>query len=294
MSITDKLKENRPCLSLNSLKTYTSILNSLHDKVYGDKDQLLTDYDDDTKILNYLKDKPANKKKTLLSALFVLTGKQSYRNEMMDQIQIYTNHLKTHEKTELEETNWVTPKEITEIYNNLKTEANHIYKQKGEVPMEDIQKLQDLIIICLCSGLFIPPRRSLDFTLMRSKSPVDVDKDNYIAGNEFVFNTYKTSKYYNQQRVSIPKPLKTIITKWIKINPTNYLLFDKNQNPLTSVKLNQRLNKIFDGAVSVNMLRKSYLTNKYADHHVRKAEMDDTATKMGTSAETIGLQYIKK
>jgi hypothetical protein len=294
MSITDKLKENRSCLSPNSLKTYTSILNSLHDKVYGDKDQLLTDYDDDTKILNYLKDKPANKKKTLLSALFVLTGKQSYRNEMMDQIQIYTDHLKTHEKTELEETNWVTPKEITEIYNNLKTEANHIYKQKGEVLMEDIQKIQDLIIICLCSGLFIPPRRSLDFVLMKSKSPVDVDKDNYIAGNEFIFNTYKTSKYYNQQRVSIPKPLKTIITKWIKINPTNYLLFDKNQNPLTSVKLNQRLNKIFDGAVSVNMLRKSYLTNKYADHHVRKAEMDDTATKMGTSAETIGLQYIKK
>ena len=293
MSITDKLKENRPCLSVGSLKTYTSILNSIHDKVYGDKDVELADYDDDVKILNFLKDLPANKRKTLLSALFVLTNNQKYRIDMMEDISTYTDQLKTHEKSPVENENWQTTQDIKNIYNKLRTEANHIYKTKGEVEMSEIQKIQDLIIVCLCGGLFIPPRRSLDWCLMKSKPPVDVDKDNYIVGNEFVFNTYKTSKYYNQQRVSIPKDLKTIITKWIKINPTNYLLFDKNQNALTSVKLNQRLNKIFDGSVGVNILRKSYLTSKYGDHLNNKKEMENTAEKMGTSTNMIESTYIK-
>lgn len=293
VTITEQLKKNRPCLSDGSLKTYNSVLNSIHDKVYGDKEMELKDYDNDVKILNYLKDLPPNKRKTILSALFVLTQNQKYRIDMMDDIKNYTDQLKTHEKTPSENENWTTPQDVKNIYNKLRSEANHIYKTKGDVEMNEIQKIQDLIIVCLCAGLFIPPRRSLDWCLMKIKPPINVDQDNYIVLNEFVFNTYKTSKYYNQQRVSIPKELKTIITKWIKINPTNYLLFDKNLNPLTSVKLNQRLNKIFDGSVGVNMLRKSYLTGKYGDHLNNKKEMEKTAENMGTSINMIETTYIK-
>ena len=294
MSIIETLKLNRPFLSDSSLKTYTSILNSIHDKVFGENEMLLSDYDNTDKILLYLENLPPNKRKTILSALFILTQNHKYRVDMMDDINAYTDYLKTHEKNDVEKENWKTNEDIQNIYNKLRIETNVLYKNKGKITMENIQKIQDLIIVCLCSGLFIPPRRSLDWCLMKIKLPINIDLDNYIINNEFVFNTYKTSKYYNQQRVLIPKQLKTIITKWIKINPTNYLLFDKNLNPLTNVKLNQRLNNIFDGKVGVNILRKSYLSTKYADYHAKKQEMENTALAMGTSVNMIENNYIKK
>jgi hypothetical protein len=294
MSIIEKLKLNRPLLSDSSLKTYTSILNSLHDKVFGETEMVLSDYDNTDKILLYLENLPPNKRKTILSALFVLTQNPKYRVDMLEDINAYTDYLKTHEKSDVEKENWRSTDDIQNIYNKLRNEANVLYKNKGEISMENIQKIQDLIIVCLCSGIFIPPRRSLDWCAMKIKLPINIDIDNYIINNEFVFNTYKTSKFYDQQRVIIPKQLKTIITKWIKINPTTYLLFDKNLNPLTSVKLNQRLNNIFGAKVGVNILRKVYLSTKYEDYHAKKKEMENTALAMGTSVNMIENNYIKK
>jgi hypothetical protein len=61
-------------------------------------------------------------------------------------------------------------------------------------------------------------------------------------------------------------------------------LFDTNQNPLTSVKLNQRLNKLFDGKkVGVNQLRKTYLTGKYEEHSKLQKELKEDMTEMGSS-----------
>ena len=61
--------------------------------------------------------------------------------------------------------------------------------------------------------------------------------------------------------IDIQRSLQTILKKWININPTKTLLFDANMNPLSSVKLNQRTNKILhEKKVSVNALRHAYLT----------------------------------
>ena len=71
-----------------------------------------------------------------------------------------------------------------------------------------------------------------------------------------VFNSFKTAKNYSEQKASIPIELKKISTKWININPTDYLFFDTFFQPLSSVKLNQRLNKLFDNKrISVNASR---------------------------------------
>ena len=107
-----------------------------------------------------------------------------------------------------------------------------------------------------------------------------------------VFNSYKTAKTYGQQEVEIPKTLKSILTKWIKLNPTPYLLFDTNMNQLTNVKLNQRMNRIFDGKISVNAMRHTYLTDKYKKTSEENRELAEEMTNMGSSvnmAET----YIK-
>ena len=110
-----------------------------------------------------------------------------------------------------------------------------------------------------------------------------------------MFNTYKTAKTYGKQVVEIPKELKSILNKWIKFNPTDYLLFDSNMNPLNSVKVNQRLGKIFKSiatGTSVNALRHSYLTTKYGDTIKQKKAIDKDMSEMGSSANMI-TTYVK-
>jgi hypothetical protein len=107
-----------------------------------------------------------------------------------------------------------------------------------------------------------------------------------------VFNSYKTAKTYGRQEIVMPPALKSIITKWIATNPTDYLLFDTNFNPMTSVKLNQRINRIFDKKVGVNMLRHSYLTDKFGETINQKKEIADTMEDMGSSANML-TTYVK-
>jgi hypothetical protein len=142
-------------------------------------------------------------------------------------------------------------------------------------------------------SLYIKPRRSKDFVDFKIRN-VDKETDNYMDKNKFVFNSYKTAKTYGKQEVDIPVQLRNIITKWSKINPTDYLLFDANMNKLSSVKLNQRLNRIFDGKkVGVNQLRHTYLTDKFGDTIRKKKELADTMEDMGSSS-AMADTYIKK
>jgi len=290
MDLTAELKKLRPTLSEGSLKTYTSILRSLHSKIFGgsiDK----KDYDDSSKILEFLKDVPVNKKKSILSALVVISGKPEYRKEMLEDIKEYTADAKKMEKTPSQEANWVTQDEIKSIFNDHKQDAMSCYK-KSKLNMTDLQTIQQYIILCLLSGIFIAPRRSLDYTEFKI-SNIDKDADNYLDKNELVFNKYKTAKFYNEQRVSCPKELLSILKKWIKTNNNDYLLFDSNGEKLTSVKLNQRLEKIFGKKVAVNLLRHSFLTDRFKDEIERSKKMASVAEDMGTSSSQVIGTYIK-
>jgi integrase len=123
----------------------------------------------------------------------------------------------------------------------------------------------------------------------------DADKktENYLDKNKMVFNSYKTAKFYGTQELLIPKPLLSILKKWIGVNPTRYLLFDTNMNKLTNVKLNQRFNKIFgDKKISTNQMRHTYLTNKFGDTINKNKEIAKTMSDMGSSMG-MATTYIK-
>ena len=290
MDLKTELKKLRPTLSDGSLTTYCSILRSLHKKIFGGDIQK-SDFDDTDKVLKHLDEMPPNKRKTILSALVVISGKPDYRTEMLEDIKSYSADAKKMEKTETQEANWVSKDEILALYNEYKQDAMLRYK-KSKLSMNDLQAIQNYIILCLLGGMFIAPRRSLDYTEFVIKD-IDKSKDNYLDKTELVFNRYKTAKFYDEQRVSIPKELLTILKKWIKNNDTEYLLFDSNGSKLTSVKLNQRLNKIFGKNASVNLLRHSYLTEKFGDEIERSKKMANVAEEMGTSSAQVIGTYIK-
>lgn len=292
-NIKELIKEKRPSLSNSSLTTYASILKNLHKKVFDDEFKL-SDFDETEKVLHYLKDIPPNKRKTILSALVIISGGKiadDYRSKMNEDVSAYNAEIQKQTKSDTQQENWVETSEIEEVFRNLENDAKVLYK-KANKSVSDLQAIQNYIIVALSSGLFIPPRRSLDYVNFKIKN-IDREKDNYLDKNEMVFNSYKTAKTYGQQRVSIPKLLKAILTKWIKLNPTDYLLFDGNMNKLSSVKLNQRFNRIFNGKkVSVNNFRHTYLTDKYKRTSEENKQLAEEMTAMGSSTNMADT-YIK-
>jgi len=286
MDLKSVLKDLRPELSASSITTYSSILRSIHKKVFGADTALsMKNFENAREILKYLEDMPSNKRKTILSALVVLTNDSTYRREMMSDIQEYNKTIAKQEKSKTQKENWLETDVLDTKLQQLKRNADLLYKKKNISP-DNLQEIQNYIILLLFSGEYIAPRRSKDYTDFRI-SDIDKAKDNYLEGNHLVFNSYKTAKTYGTQKVKIPIKLKNILRKWFKINPTEYLLFDKNLQPLTSVKLNQRLNKMFDGKkISVNALRHTYLTDKYGDIG---SDLED----MGSSIN-MATTYIKK
>ena len=176
---------------------------------------------------------------------------------------------------------YLTQEQIKERFNELEQDAKALYK-KAKLTVKEIQQIQDYIILSITSGIFIPPRRSLDWCAFKIKN-IDEAKDNHIAKGKFMFNTYKGSGQKGQQTIDVPKPLMPILKKWIVVNPTDYLLHDTKGNDLNSVKLNQRLAKIFNKQSGVNVLRHSYLSEKFADSIKMNADIENTMSKMGSS-----------
>ena len=290
--IKEYISKKRPTLSKSSLTTYGSILKNLYRKVYGDEDYNLERFNVPTPVLKYLEAIPPNRRKTILSALVIITDKKQYRDLMLKDVRDYNADINKQEKSEKQEASWVEKDAVNKITADLRKNAEAIMKKSSKT-ISDLQEIQNYIILCVLGGSFISPRRSKDFVDFKIRN-IDTSKDNYMEKNKFIFNSYKTAKTYGKQVVDIPVQLKNIIAKWIKINPTENLFFDANMNKLSAVKLNQRLNKIFDGRkVGVNQLRHTYLTDKFADTIKKEKAISDTMEDMGSSKEMLKT-YVKK
>ena len=288
-NISAAVEKQRPHLNPSSVKTYTSILFNLHKKLDPDNDDIKF-FDNDEKIIDSLKDKTPQTRKTVLAALFILTNNKAY-NELMLSDCKHTNDLyKTQKKTKKEEDGWVSVEQIKEIYDDFFEKVNAMFSKKL---LADYQIINNFILLgCLGGVSGLPPRRSKDYTEMKIKN-FDTKTDNYYKSGKFYFNIYKTAKDYGEQIIDVktkaPEFFK-ILNKWVKYNPTDYLLFSSNQQKLTSPQITRMLNKIFGKNTSVDLIRHIYLTEKYGK---LQEEMEQDSRDMSHSTAMQAL-YIKK
>ncbi|NBR24434.1 MAG: hypothetical protein EBU08_11825 [Micrococcales bacterium] len=281
MDFEKLLKERRPNLSASSIKTYTSTLRSILRNVFPNEKTPTIDLFDNvnTILLHYENDSPKSFN-SKLSALFVLTSNPVYGEELSKNLAKIKKETQKQVKTEKQKECTLEQEDLKTLWEKMKKYTDMIYK-KQVITDTDLQTIQMFIVMSLMGGVFIPPRRAMDYCLFKIKDPTD--DFNYLSKNKLVFNKYKTAKTYGRQEVVIPKELKSILTKWIKHNPTEWLLFDTKKQPLTAVKLNQRFVKLFGKKCSVNSLRHSYLTDKYAEHIPMRKEMAEDFEKMGSN-----------
>lgn len=292
MDIQSVLRTNKPGVAESTLKQYTLIVGKLCKRLNLEFSPTVFINNKST-VMNYLKDVPISTQRSVISAILAIHPDENYK-ELLDRAnQDYNASKATGKKTEKEEQNWVTQDEIKDKLDELK----RLYKStatKKEKSSKDYQTLQNYIILALTSGYYIPPRRLADFTNLKINN-INPQTDNYIKDyNCLILNIYKTAGKYGEQEVGLPPKLVKIIDKFIKQTEhidREYLLFDNYYQPLTSVKLNQRLNSIFDGKkVSTNNFRHSYLTERFGDGY---DSLKTTASMMGTSVNTIQGHYIK-
>lgn len=300
--IEDKLRENRPNLSNNSVKTYVSILKNLYKKVYPNIPLDLDNFKNQDKFIKHLEDVDGSKRKTYLSALVVICGNdcEKYSTLMNEDAVNYNQEQKKQKRTEKQTENWIEQDELQNIISNLEVEANKIFKKGANWSMEDLQIAQNYILLCLVSGKYIPVRRSLEWAEMK-KNNFNQESNSLEMPKrkpwKFVMRRYKTQKFHGDQEVIIPPELKKILTKWLKLlnqvcPDAEYLLIDKHCNKLSSVKITQRLNKIFGKNASVNIIRHSFITDKYKNMPSIE-ELQESADSHGHSIME-ELEYIKR
>jgi len=310
-SLKKYIKSKRNSLSDSSVRTYASVLRGMSKSVYGNPDISESQIEDYKDIISGIEDFPIPRKKTILSALVVLTSgkpQEEYRKEMIDALDLYRSEISKNEKTERQEENWVTKTEIEQKIKDMEKHAKSVmskFRKGSSLSPKDVQLYQDFLLLVLTSGVYFPPRRSLDWLAFKINN-VDEKKDNYMYKDYLVFNKYKTSKSYGKQEIKVPRKIINYIKNYIKIVPpgTEYLLTDSRGNPFYketdasgSVKVNQRLSKLFGAKkVGVNSMRHTNLSEKFGKYLQERKEIDKKIEKemgmMGSSSAMLDT-YVK-
>jgi len=171
----------------------------------------------------------------------------------------------------------------------------------------------DALLKFLIVSLYVlqPPRRNGDYLEMLVVPEYEKGdkKANYLdlSKMEFVYEKYKTSKSYGEQKFAVNPELKQVLGLYLKFHPTIPrnpkgriamntdfsvpLLVYSDGKPLTAINAITRiLNSALGKGIGSTQLRHIYLTSKYGDVMEEKAE---DAEAMGHSVSQQG-EYIYK
>ena len=277
------IRSRKPDISESSLTTYISQLNGVarHMGVDPVPDNFFSL--ETTAVLKHLSKFVPSRRKNILSAILCVVddarSAERYRAQMLRDIHATSLQLKKQKMSSSQRKNWISQDEILKVYNKLEREAKPLL-DSDKLSKADTKKV--LKYIALSCFVLIAPRRLKDYTDFKV-SNVNKKRDNYMSGSEFVFNSYKTAKFYGEQRVQIPPKLKNIIEKWERISDNEYLLFSSKGTKLSPPQLVLLLNEVFGKKVSVGMLRHVYISDVVLKNVPPMEQLEQVAEDMGHS-----------
>jgi len=299
MEFLNKVFEQRDKpISDSSKKLYTRNLMKLNN------DMPITNFNflkEPKQILNMIKDyKPTTQRSYIIAICTVLKNSkhQNLYDMYFEILSKFNNDLKVRtEKSEKQMDNWLSNDNINDISKDLKSKVVKRVRNK-----EDYTNMLNYLVLSLYT--LHPPRRNVDYSLMKISNNMNDDKYNYLdlKKGQFVFNNYKTQGKYNQVVVPIENDLMQVIELYLNNHPEKSKLKNKNYDvhflksfynePIEkSQEITRILNKIFGKNIGSSMLRNIYLSNKYGD---MVDDLKDDVADMGTSVEVALSTYIKE
>lgn len=254
--VAEALAARRP-LSASTLRTYTSLIGNLLVRLEQSNPEFLSKHPE--KVLEHINGlESPQTRKTILSALVVLTGIQVYSQAMLANIATVAAKYKEQK---------VDPDRVAKLKTMDEIRAIHVGLMAKYKRDPTAENTTNVLISGLMSGVYpdTPPRRLMDWAQMKIRN-ANRKTDNHMTLKEAVFRQYKTAahdrrKGIDHQKVPIPPELRTIITRWKTANEADWLLVNSSGQPFTSSSLNKRLTTIY--GFGVDMLRSIFLSEKY-------------------------------
>ncbi len=146
----EQLKTNRPNLSQSSLRTYVSTLANLPKrcKIEGGSHEInLKWYEDNAnKIMDDLTELTPNKHKSVLSALFILTGNEKVQTEMRKDLQTVNDEYKEQKMSATQKENWIDWSDVLKIYDDLRVKTDPLFKAKT-LTAKQFEELQSFVLL---------------------------------------------------------------------------------------------------------------------------------------------------
>ena len=301
-TVSEVIRKNKPNISPSTLRSYSSMVNSLQKKLAIDK-PLIADVieEHEQKIKDNLKNKLPKYRKTVLSALVsVLLGKpesktlKTFREQLLSDSQIYENEVKEQKLSNSQEDGYINWDTIIEVKNRLDDLARPLIKQKEPLDKKEKKIVQQWALLNLYTNQ--EPRRALEIATLKRKAGTDKKKDNYLdsKGNA-VYNTFKTQKYLGSQSIPLHKDTLFAIKQWLKVrgSDSEYIFLDSDGKPLNSTKLGNLIKDTFDPVnVTINILRHSWVKHTLGDINIEKIQ--NIANNLGQVRPMQTIEYIKK
>jgi len=294
----EAIRAAKPKLKDTSVTAYESTLRNLYGIVFPEDGSIdLEKFNDTEKFTDAINKFPITKRGNKTAALLTITSSEENKavyRKMMSADQLATQtELAKQEMTPDQELNSVPRERLNEIFRAFQKKANWLYKKGEPLNARDLGEIQDYVILAVTTGIYLPPRRTLDWTAFKLRN-IDLENDNYLLGDKFKFNKYKTAATYHLQTTDVlPPVLIKIILKWKTVNHSDYLLTNRKGEQLDSTAVYHRLVKIFQKKISTRALRRMFLSWKFEPLIRMNDQLAATMEQMGSSTR-VTKNYLKR
>ena len=293
-NLKKKIRENKPNVSESSISSYANALKQLFYKAHLPKIPLdINWFNDFNAMKEELKDANLNTRKTTYAAILTLhKDNEDIKKLMVEDQKEVNKQIASHKKSDKQEENWLDYDEIKKRVDNKLKLTKALFTSKEKLNDKEYNDLILTMILLLTTGYFetMPPRRNMDWNEMKFRNYSN--EDNYITKTHFVFNKYKTSKFYGEEKIEIPKEMKPILNNYLrhrKMYEGDYLLNPQgySENKFKSNDMGKYLNKFFGLKIGTSMLRHIFIS-----HYIDIKKIKENADKMGHSFKET-LEYAK-
>lgn len=239
-------------------------------------------------------------------------------SERDDLNSVYERIVKKGDKTEYEKSQWVDAHELSDIFENkilpvLKRynldSSNRKPFNVEEFEDKDISNIQDFVITGFYLYGFFDPESNfgilrndladliyLPLKSVKTKISDDENKNYFVTypkSGKLVLRDYKTFKYHGETVINLPKFIFDLLKKWalfLGLKSGDVLFPDLTKMNITTV-LQKMLFKFSGKRISVQMLRKIYISSRFSEN---KKDRDEVSNSMMHSTETQSSIYTKK
>ena len=308
-NLAETIKKSRPNAKDSTIKMYVSNLMKLMKLFEKDNLKFLNKPQD---ISDKLSDLHYTTQRNYYNAIIVYLMSieededilKEYNDLRDDLNKKYEDEQATGTISDKQKDNFVDISEVNKMIEKMGEEIKEKkIKKKEDLTAKDKALLQVYIIYNIYTR--IPLRNDISGMEVINKraynklSESEKKEKNFLVINKnkmfFVINKFKTQSKYQELNIDIPKDLEKLLRLYIRINGMGVLFKSSTGKPLSRNALSQLLiktsKKYMGKSISTTMLRKIYLSSKYAKV---KEEMEKDAKVMGHS---VGMQqsvYVKK